>query len=588
MTPIYCGEDGVRVLIAEDATVSACALAMQLRSLGYDVVGVFDSGEAVVTQVIQLRPDIILIDISLAGEMDGIETADRISREYDAPIIYLTSSTDDDTFHRARRTNPFAWLDKPASTNDLRMAISMALYRKNIFQQLERSEEKYRRIVETMSEGLVMLDGMGRINFANTRFATLLGSAESCVGTRLSDMLIPADAEAFVGGVRRLGEPFRNGAPAEICKPCDRENTQSESDRLVMQTLLAAEDGSYVPVRISASRWGMECGVGDCPDCGIVCVISDLTEQMAAAAALREAESRYRALFENALDGVFQSLPDGRFVDVNPALAAMFGFASPQVMVDEVVSLADQLYECPEDREGLMAALSGNELVNRYQVRVKRRDGSPFWAEITARAVRDPQGNTRYYEGMCLDITDRKVTEQDLRRRASRDDLTGLYNRVFFREWLHGALASATRKGNRLGVLYVDLDAFKQVNDSYGHLFGDAVLREMASRIREQVRECDMVARIGGDEFCVVLEGLHSPDDVCRVSRHISESLSRPITAQGRQVQLGASVGIAVFPDDGKEAEELLNRADEAMYRAKSQVGSGFCFWSEPHWKKSN
>jgi len=236
------------------------------------------------------------------------------------------------------------------------------------------------------------------------------------------------------------------------------------------------------------------------------------------------------------------------------------------------------LYADPADRALFLDVLRENGRVSRYQVRMKKRNGEVIWVELSAHAVCNEDDEILSVEGMLFDITERKLTEQDLRRRASRDDLTGLYNRVYFREWFDNALVLATRNTNRLGLLYVDLNDFKKVNDMFGHMAGDKVLREVAVRLRDCVRESDMVARIGGDEFCVALEGLHSSEDAMRVAMEINQTLSRPLKLNDTEVSVGASLGVAIFPDDGMVAEDLLGRADTAMYKAK-QDGAGVMFW---------
>lgn len=560
----------VRVLVVEDGTVSAQALLFQLQRLGHEVVGIFPSGEEAVGSVCSLRPDVVLIDIGLAGQIDGVETAEQISVIYDVPVVYLTSTSDDATFQRAKITNPFAWLSKPTTSDDLHRAICMALYKQELYGKLKTSEEKYRGIVENMSEGLVILDADLCIAFANARFLSMV-------------------REFDVTGAK--GEPFASflcdGTLADFS--AGRE-ALSDLGRLVIQGSIIAKDGASIPAGFSMSRWGdVSCpkGCSLASRFGYVCVVNDLTEQVAAASALREAESKYRTLFENALDGIFQSLPDGRFREVNSAMAAIFGYDSPLSMVREISNAAVDLYASPEDRLVFLEALKLKEQVSRFQVRMKKRCGSKIWVEISARAVRAKDGTIQLIEGILFDITDRKVTELDLRRRASRDDLTGLYNRVFFREWLNGAMSSAERNGSHLGMLYIDLNSFKSVNDTYGHNVGDMVLRELASRICETVRECDMVARIGGDEFCVVLQGVSTVDDVCRVSQKISETLMKPLTVDSMILQLGGSVGIAIYPEDGTDVDTLLHRADEAMYRVKQNGTRGYTFWNELSWENA-
>ncbi|UZP68052.1 diguanylate cyclase [Desulfovibrio mangrovi] len=549
-----------RVLVIEDGVVSAKALCLQLTRLGYVVVGVFASGEEALGQVCDLAPDVVVMDIGLAGKMDGVDTAEEIHRLYDVPVVYLTSATDDATFHRAKLTNPLAWLEKPVSLETLHRGLRMALYKRDLYRKLQVSEAKYRRIVETMSEGLVILDPQYRIVFANSSFQQLICCGENgCNNESFPALLTSRTVEALFGMIDRLGD----------------------SGKIVAEGHIVSLKGREVPVRLSvASWWGSgDVSFGDLGDGrGYICVVNDMTEQLASEQARREAEDRFRTLFENVLDGVYQSLPDGRFIEVNPAMAAIFGYESPSSMIREIVDINSDLYVDSSDRKRFLEALRINDRVNRYQVRMKRKGGDILWVELSARAVRDDSGEILSIEGMLFDITERKLTEQDLRRRASRDDLTGLYNRVYFREWFDGALALASRNANRLGLLYVDLNDFKKVNDMHGHMAGDKVLREIAGRLRGCVRECDMVARIGGDEFCVVLEGLHSSDDAVRVAREIGNVLSDPLVLAELVVSVGVSLGIAIYPDDGSYAEELLGRADAAMYRAK-QEGSGVVFW---------
>lgn len=570
----------VRVLVVEDGSVSARTLRMQLENLGYDVVGVFASGEEAVQSVQAMKrdvqacggfgvgehvsglPDILLVDISLAGSMDGVEVVEHVRRVHDVPVIYLTAATDDATFQRAKETNPFAWLAKPVTPDSLHRSIGMALYKRELDAQLRRNEEKYRGIVQTMSEGLVLLDTDLHIVFSNASFLAMAGGEYSGVMAPLlfESLLCDATRRDFFMTLAKVRSGGRGGLAGNILRA----------------------GGGSVPVRISMTMWG-DLSAADDADragCGIICVITDRTEQLASASALREVESKYRTLFENALDGIYQSTPEGRFLEVNPAMAAIFGYDSPSAMVELVRDIGTQMYVDAGDRKIFLQALWENEQVSRFQVRMKRRSGERIWVELSSRAVWGADGAISHIEGMLFDVTDRKKVEMDLRRRASRDDLTGLYNRHYFREWLNGALASAFRNGTRLALLYIDLNGFKNVNDTYGHLEGDRVLRELAVRIRDRVRDCDMVARIGGDEFCVVLEGLSGADDARRVAHEIGEALVQPLSGNGPVHSISGSVGIAVFPDDGGDVDSLLHCADEAMYCAKTDASSVFAFWS--------
>ncbi|WP_276512311.1 diguanylate cyclase domain-containing protein [Desulfovibrio subterraneus] len=549
-----------RVLVIEDGAVSAKAICLQLTQLGYIVAGVFASGEEALSRVCELAPDVVVMDIGLAGKLDGVDTAEQIHRLYDVPVVYLTSATDDATFQRAKLTNPLAWLEKPVSLETLHRGLRMALYQRELYRKLRISEAKYRRIVETMSEGLVILDAEYRIIFANSRFQSQIQcDSEGCFNFFFPSMLSADTAEYLLDQIAHL----------------------DDSGKIVVDGYLRSAGGGELPVRFSVASWG---GTGEICHCeiadrhGYICVVNDMSAQRASELARREAENRYRTLFESVLDGVYQSLPDGRFLEVNPAMAAMFGYDSPSAMIMEVGDISTQLYADPADRALFLDVLRENGRVSRHQVRMKKRNGEVIWVELSAHAVCNEDDEILSVEGMLFDITERKLTEQDLRRRASRDDLTGLYNRVYFREWFDNALVLATRNTNRLGLLYVDLNDFKKVNDMFGHMAGDKVLREVAVRLRDCVRESDMVARIGGDEFCVALEGLHSSEDAMRVAMEINQTLSRPLKLNDTEVSVGASLGVAIFPDDGMVAEDLLGRADTAMYKAK-QDGAGVMFW---------
>lgn len=180
----------------------------------------------------------------------------------------------------------------------------------------------------------------------------------------------------------------------------------------------------------------------------------------------------------------------------------------------------------------------------------------------------------------AVDVTQRKLTEMALECQASIDELTRLPNRFVLLDRLERALSQTKRYGSSFAVLYVDLDYFKQVNDSMGHGTGDKVLQQAAARIAERVRDSDTVARLGGDEFCVLLHNLKSAADSEAVARSIIDALRRPFTVEDRQWRLGASVGISICPQDGLSAEELLRKADAAMYRAKAAGRNAACFFS--------
>jgi len=212
----------------------------------------------------------------------------------------------------------------------------------------------------------------------------------------------------------------------------------------------------------------------------------------------------------------------------------------------------------------------------------RRKNGEiyPEWLSITA--VRSSTGKVENYLAIFSDITLRKREQQELYDLATHDALTRLPNRFFFSERFRHALARAKRDGHLVGLLYLDLDRFKPVNDSLGHKCGDRLLQAVAGRIKRSVREGDTIARLGGDEFAVILEHLSRPRDAAATARKLLHALARPVLLDGHKATVTASIGIAVYPLDGDDVEILFKRADSAMYRAKTERSNDYQFWGGP------
>ncbi|MGZ5052222.1 MAG: PAS domain S-box protein [Methylobacter sp.] len=212
----------------------------------------------------------------------------------------------------------------------------------------------------------------------------------------------------------------------------------------------------------------------------------------------------------------------------------------------------------------------------------RRKNGEiyPKWLSITA--VKDNSGKVTHYVGTHTDITERKMTEQQIKQLAFYDALTGLPNRRLLQERLKHGINMDRRDGRQLALLMMDLDRFKAVNDSLGHLAGDDLLQQVSARISTRLREVDLVARLGGDEFVVLLEDIAHPKDAARIAKDIINDLSRPFSlVQGEHVQIGVSVGISLYPQHGETPEILLDHADAALYQAKDQGRGCFAYFSE-------
>ncbi len=277
-------------------------------------------------------------------------------------------------------------------------------------------------------------------------------------------------------------------------------------------------------------------------------------------------------LYETTTEGVMITDAHTNIVAVNDAFASITGYACDEALGKTPRLLASGRHD-QAFYQGMWSALAGDghwegEIYNR------RKDGGLYIAWLRISAIRNERGQTINYVCIFSDVTRRKLSEEELRKRAHHDPLTGLHNRLSFDERFSQELARARRTQSRLGLLYIDLDAFKPINDRYGHRTGDAVLREVAVRLKSAVREMDTVSRIGGDEFTVILPEIGQAANVESIADGIHRRLQLPFEYEGNQLQIGASIGVALFPDDAGGERELLSHADAAMYGVKQASGN--------------
>jgi diguanylate cyclase (GGDEF)-like protein/PAS domain S-box-containing protein len=331
-------------------------------------------------------------------------------------------------------------------------------------------------------------------------------------------------------------------------------------------------------------RWVWESGTGIFDDAGdliaIEGIIQDITARKESSQALREAERRYYNLFENAIEGIFRTTVDGQYLDANPALARIYGFDSPFDLITSLKDIGNQLYVDPSTRETFTALVRARGSVSGFESQVYRRSGEIIWISENARAVFDEDAELVCYEGTVEDITERKLYQARIEQQANYDTLTGLANRSLLNDRLQTAIRTAAGYGTRLAVVFVDLDRFKFINDSLGHHVGDELLRAMAERLKSSVRDSDTVARLGGDEFVLLINGHREPDAVAAVLERMLSDISQPWTIPQGDFNVTCSMGVALFPDDGDNADTLLKHADSAMYRAKEKGRNNFQFFT--------
>jgi diguanylate cyclase (GGDEF)-like protein/PAS domain S-box-containing protein len=301
----------------------------------------------------------------------------------------------------------------------------------------------------------------------------------------------------------------------------------------------------------------------------------EVAERKVVGDALRRAEAKFRGIFENAVEGIYQVTPEGRYISANPAMAAIYGYASPEELVAKLSAVSP--YVDPGRREAFLAAMEDKGQVHGFESQVRKKGGGVIWISENARRVTDAGGETLYFEGFVGDITLRKEAETRLLHQAFHDPLTGLPNRLLFLDHLRMAMDRARRRSDFLfAVVYMDLDRFKIINDSLGHDIGDRLLRHVSAALLSCARSTDTVARFGGDEFAILLEDLSAPRDAIRFCRRILDEVARPMDLAGREVQTSGSLGIVLHTDGYERPEALLRDADTAMYHAKAQGKSRF------------
>jgi len=286
--------------------------------------------------------------------------------------------------------------------------------------------------------------------------------------------------------------------------------------------------------------------------------------------ALRESEEEYRTLAENINVGVYRNTvgTKGKFIEFNPAMVRMFGYKNKEDFYN--MNVAD-LYLHPEDRKTFNAKMLRDGFVSNEELQLKKKDGTPFVGSVSAVAVKDENGDVKHYDGIIEDITERKRMEEQLIHMATHDRLTGLPNRELLSDRLSVAIAYAERYSQKIAVMMLDLDYFKEVNDSMGHGAGDMLLKIISERLTKILRKSDTIARMGGDEFILLLPEIISIANATTIANKVLKAIGEPYEIEDRKLHITISIGIAIYPKDGQDIEMLIRNADYAMYSAKNK-----------------
>ena len=297
-------------------------------------------------------------------------------------------------------------------------------------------------------------------------------------------------------------------------------------------------------------------------------------------AELRASEARFRTVFDSVTEGIFVSEPEsGRFLEINPSGCEMFGYTREELLGLDAAALSSGMPPYTQPDVGRWIAKARAEGPQTFEWQCRGKGGRIFWAEICVRLA--AFGGTDVMLATLRDISDRKQVERRIRRMARQDALTGLPNRGVFVDAVEGTIARATREGSGFAVLLLDLDHFKDVNDTLGHPAGDDLLRGVAARLRGAVRDSDIVARFGGDEFAVLMPEVRDDADAAALAAKLIASLEPSFSIQGNDIRIGTSIGIAMGTPAERSVEAMLGHADVALYRAKADGRGAYRFFDE-------
>ena len=417
----------------------------------------------------------------------------------------------------------------------------------NTERELATSREEFRLLAEQASDFTLRTDPSFTVEWVSPSVTRVLGwQTDEIVGKKGFEFLHPND-------VTGTAESAAGMSAGESASGRIRLRTSDGGYRWMSQVATPVIDSGQLIARVSAFQ--------------------DVDAQVRAEQALAGTERRFRMAMEFAPMGMAVLDLDRRFVEVNPALCRMTGRSQEWLLTHRVTDVLDA-----DDHELDLSmrshVRSGEADSASHDKRMVTADGNRIWVEHSVGLVRDDEGTPVSYVSQFLDVDEARKRQERLRFMAGHDALTSLPNRHQLMERVGQFLGRTPRTGTRLAILFIDLDRFKPINDTYGHAVGDFVLVEVARRIHSQVRKDDVVARLGGDEFIVALPAVHLVDDAQRMAAKIHAAFEQPLEIEGLSLTVTLSIGLTLA-EPGEDSGEVLQRADEALYRAKGPAGTG-------------
>lgn len=534
-----------RIMIVEDEYIVSLDLKHMLEDLGHHVVASVARGEDVTPTALTCKPDLVLMDIRLAGRMSGTEAALQLRDNLDVPVVFLTAYCEESVLQEAEKSFPYGYLIKPFDRRELAATIRMASIKFRSEQNCRRSELRLRLAMQA-----------AELSYWELNLAT-------------DTLEFHGDLRPALGGNLASGQQMLQQLVVENQRP--RLQRLLQNNRNLSGIFIAGPGSDASFLEFYAQRQqvhGNDVWIG---------VVGDVSQQQKYELQLRQAQ----AVFDTTAEAILILDADGKISLSNPAFARITGYKP-----DEIIGLNPNafLYEnnlsapsTPHLHELSASHWSG-------EVNCRKRDGSTFpaWQHICR--VRSPMGRMQrhHYVVMFSDISALRRAEEHLLTLVHHDHLTGLGNRRKLEKVLHTEIQRANRNHSSVGLLYLDLDGFKLVNDTLGHHIGDLLLQRIADRVQQLTRAGDVAIRVGGDEFVLVTPDIQNASDCYAVAEKLLKTIAEDVQVGDNTVSISASIGIALYPNDAEDVTELLKCADLAMFSAKDAGRNRYAFFNKP------
>ncbi|QJR79500.1 EAL domain-containing protein [Alteromonas pelagimontana] len=521
-----------RVLVVEDTTIAATYLARELSNMGANVVGLARSEEQALQMVEKTRPELILMDIHLAEGGSGIDAAKVIARNYSVPLIYTTSFSDDSTLSRALETSPYGYVVKPFDAKTIKVTCETALSRFALEQKIASSEKRFRVAAEAAQFGVLELDESGK--------AFTFKGAKSL-------------KNRFGAGTEMSREDFLGLFPANerqaVVDTLEKRSSLRKTIQFTDQETEGWVDIVFTEVDLKE-------------DNVVIGAVIDVTDKQRQIKKLQLSN----VILDQLVEGV--AVLDEAFcvIDVNTALLGL-------LRIEQSALMGTNIFEFGFDQQILnkVHQLKPPKPILREKTMLLRSDGIEFPAFVTFSELESKHEKVQYVVTIS-DITDLSRAEKKLEALAFTDQLTGAGNRNYLKLILNENVYAGSVKA----LLFIDIDGFKLVNDSYGHDVGDDLLAECAARIKAVIRQNDTFIRHGGDEFIILVQ---ETSDLAQLSERLLAVFEKQFSINNKTLKIGASIGVAES-SPGITPSEMLKHADIAMYEAKKRGKNQVVFFS--------